>query len=272
MTDIKEKLLHVMDLRVTKDLVVAFSGGVDSALLLTVAAEFASYKKLSLLAITFHTKLHPMQDLEEAKNLATSLNISHQIIRCDELTEAGISDNPENRCYLCKKYLFEKLRHVASQKGISCIMDGTNYDDMQVHRPGIKALQELNIISPLAEAKLTKADVRAIASEYGISVANRPSTPCLATRFTYGTPLRYDMLENVEKAEIFLNSLGFYNIRVRVHGPIARIEVDADDIAKLFKHKETLVTSLKEYGYTYITIDLEGFRSGSMDYGITTPR
>lgn len=145
------------------------------------------------------------------------------------------------------------------------IMDGTNEDDLHVYRPGLRALKELGIISPLAEEKVTKAEVRELAEEYGLSVASKPAMPCLATRFPYGTDLTYEKLEKVEKGEAFIRKLGLYNLRLRVHGGIARVEVDEQEIAKILQHREEIVRYLRQLGYSYITLDLEGFRSGSMD-------
>ncbi len=144
-------------------------------------------------------------------------------------------------------------------------MDGTNADDMQQYRPGIAALRELQIASPLAESGMTKDDIRSMAAEYGLSVADRPSSPCLATRFPYDAPLSGAMMQKVEKGEGFLKSLGFYNVRLRVHGELVRIEVDSKDLQLLLQHRASIITTLKKLGYMYITIDLEGFRSGSMD-------
>jgi uncharacterized protein len=149
-------------------------------------------------------------------------------------------------------------------------MDGTNADDMLSYRPGIHALEELQVISPLAESGMTKDDIRSLAEKYGLTVADRPSSPCLATRFPYGTRLSQSMLRKVEKGEIYLKSLGFYNVRLRVHGDIARIEVDREDLQMVFQHREEIVRYLKEIGYVYITIDLEGFHSGSMDLNLKT--
>ena len=149
--------------------------------------------------------------------------------------------------------------------GIKTIMDGTNEDDLHVYRPGIRALRELSIISPLAETEMTKEEIRRMAEEYGLSVATKPSTPCLATRFPYGTQLTYEKMRQVENGEEILKSFGFYNVRLRVHDDIARIETDKEDFEQLLKHKEEIVKELKKIGYDYITLDLEGFRSGSMD-------
>lgn len=260
--------LQLLDNYINQDIIIAFSGGVDSALLVKAASEIGSEKKYAIHAVTFQTTLHPAADAEITSKLARDIGVAHHVIQVDELQHAGIENNPENRCYLCKKYLFTRLREMAGEMALSLIMDGTNADDMQVYRPGIRALGELQIASPLAESGMTKDDVRAMAATYGLSVASRPSAPCLATRFPYGTPLSQLMMERVEKGEDFLKSLGFYNVRLRVHGDIARIEVDQKNLSLLLQKREGIIAYLKQLGYVYITIDLEGFRSGSMDYNI----
>lgn len=268
MSNYSEKHLHLMKLMdqyTDSDIIIAFSGGVDSSLVLKAACEKAKEKGTKVYAVTIHTKLHPMNDLEIARIVAQEEGAIHAVIHVDELNEAGISNNPENRCYLCKKCLFQKLIDMAKERNIHHILEGTNEDDLHVYRPGVKALQELNIKSPLAEAKLTKAEVRKLAKEYGISVANRPSAPCLATRFPYGVELSYDIMRQIEKAEEHIRSFGFYNVRVRIHNDIARIEVDENDIEKLLIERVNIISFMKEIGFCYITIDLEGFRSGSMD-------
>ena len=261
-------LLQLLEKVIDRDIIIAFSGGVDSSLLLQVASEICSKKDLSVHGVTFQTTLHPRGDTTIARNFAENLGVSHHIIQVDEMQQSGINNNPVNRCYLCKKYLFGRLRQMASAMGISLIMDGTNADDMQTYRPGIQALKEMEIVSPLAEAAMTKDDVRTLATEYALSVAERPSTPCLATRFPYGTALSHEMMQEVEKGEDFLRSLGFYNVRLRIHGELARIEVDHKDIATVLQYHNRIVNYLKNAGYTYITLDLEGFHSGSMDRNI----
>lgn len=263
-----EKLVSLIDDYSKKDILIAFSGGVDSSLLLKLACESAKKNNTKVYAVTVHTELHPMNDIVIAKEVAKEAGAIHSVINVDELESAGIKNNPVDRCYLCKKYLFSKLKEVAKELNIDTILEGTNEDDRHVYRPGIKALGELGIISPLAESKMTKSDVRQLAGEFGISVANRPSTPCLATRFPYRTSLSYENMQKVERAEDYIRELGLYNVRVRIHDDIARVEVDDDEMEKLMCHRKDIVAHLKELGYEYITLDIEGFRSGSMDYKI----
>ncbi len=247
------------------DIVIAFSGGIDSSLLLRIATLKAKEKGTNVYAVTIHTQLHPMNDLEIAKRVANEMGAIHKVIHVDELAEADIENNPEDRCYRCKRHLFSELLKLTKEFGAKYLLDGTNFDDLHQYRPGIKALNELGVISPLAKNEMTKAEIRTFASEFNISVANRPSAPCLATRFPYNTPISYEIMRKIEIAEDFIRDLGFYNVRVRVHNDISRIEIDKDDIAKFVVVKDEIVNKMKEVGFTYVTLDLEGFRSGSMD-------
>ena len=246
-----------------EDVVVAFSGGVDSSLLLKLACEAA--KNTTVYAVTIQSELQPQNDLEIAKTVAMEMGAKHVVLTIHELQEAGIQTNPKDRCYLCKKYLFGQIRQFAAQKGITQILEGTNEEDLHKYRPGIRAIRELGIFSPLAAVGMTKEEVRTLANEYGISVANRPSAPCLATRFPYGTMLSLEALTKVEQAEQYLRALGFRNIRVRVYGEIVRIEVGNDQLMEAVAKRENINSYFKTLGYHYITLDLEGLRSGSMD-------
>ncbi len=261
----KEGLLQAMEQYAGEDMAVAFSGGVDSALLLKIACDAAEKTGKRVYAVTVHTRLHPVKETEEAKRICRDMGATHIILNVDELEEAGIMDNPASRCYLCKKQIFLRIKEKAAELSVHTILEGTNEDDLHVYRPGIKALKELGIISPLADAGLCKEEVRALAARYGLKTASKPSTPCLATRFPYGTRLDYEKLAQVEKGEGYLKGLGLHNVRLRVHGDIARIEADEDAFGILTEHRKEITGYLKELGYVYITLDLEGFRSGSMD-------
>ncbi len=264
----KNHLLEKMSLYAAQDVVIAFSGGADSSLLLKLACEAAKETGKKVYGATVQTRLHPAGEIEEAKRLCREMGAAFVLLTVDELKEAGIMDNPVERCYLCKRHLFQKILEKASELGVLHVLEGTNEDDLHVYRPGIRALKELGIASPLAEAGMTKAEVRALAKEYGISTASKPASPCLATRFPYGTELSYEKLKQVEKGEAFLRGFAFKNVRLRVHGDIARIEVDREDLTGLIEHSEEITSYLKELGYCYITLDMEGFRSGSMDINI----
>ena len=259
---------------------VAFSGGVDSSLLLAAACRAAANslpagaasreaaKEKMVYAATVHTSLHPVQDADVAARVASELGASHLVVEIDELKDADIADNPTDRCYRCKKFLFSRLQKEAEALGVSVILEGSNADDTHVYRPGLRAVQELGIKSPLLELGLTKREVRALAAEYGISVADRPSAPCLATRFPYWTRLSRERMQQVDEGEQFLRELGFYNVRIRAHGDTARIEVDRKDMEKLLERAEEAVEKIRGLGFSYVTLDLEGFRSGSMDINL----
>ena len=247
------------------DICLAFSGGVDSSLLLKAAVDAAEETGKKVYAVTFDSRLHPACDLEIAGQVAKELGGIHQVIQIDELEQADIQMNPENRCYLCKRRLFSCLKEFAEERKITCILDGTNEDDLHVYRPGIQALGELGIISPLAELHITKAEVKALASMYGISVASRPSTPCMATRIPYGMELNYDILARIGEGEAFLREMFSGNVRLRLHKNVARIELDPECLEQAVMKREQVISRLKELGFSYVTLDLEGFRSGSMD-------
>lgn len=264
----RQMLEHKMEELATEDICLAFSGGVDSSLLLKAAADAAEKTGKKVYAVTFDSRLHPSCDLETARRVAAELGGIHHVISVDELEQEAIRHNPVNRCYLCKYHLFETLKAFAEARGITRILDGTNEDDMHVYRPGIRALKELGILSPLAELHFTKQEVKAVAADYGISVASRPSTPCMATRIPYGMDIDYDMLERIAEGEAFLRNIVSGNVRLRLHGNVARIEVDMAAFPQLMAVRERIVERLKELGFDYLTLDLEGFRSGSMDIGL----
>lgn len=259
------KLTNLMENYTKNDVVIAFSGGVDSSLLLKLASESAKLNKTKVYAVTFHTKLHPVKEKDFTAEIAKKHGVIHKIIEIDELREAGIEENPKERCYLCKKHMFSRLKDYAKTVGVKVIIEGTNHDDLGMYRPGIRAIAELGILSPLADVCMTKEEVRKMAKAHSVSASNKPSTPCLATRFEYGMKLDYEEIKKVEKAEEYIRSLGFYNVRLRVHGKIARIEVDSSDIPLLVNKKDDIILFVKELGFLYVTLDLEGFVSGSMD-------
>lgn len=268
MLEIKTRLEQMMAEYAKEDICLAFSGGVDSSLLLKVAADAAGKTGKAVYAVTFDSRLHPSCDLEIAARVAKELGGIHKVVSVNELEQEEIRFNPVNRCYLCKKKLFQSLKDYAKEMNIPYIMDGTNEDDLHVYRPGIRALRELGIISPLAELHITKVQVKELASWYGISVASRPSAPCMATRLPYGTEIDYDILNLIGKGEEFVSSLVKGNVRLRLHNDIVRIEVDQEAMGNLMEKSREIIAYLKELGFVYITMDLEGFRSGSMDVGI----
>lgn len=253
------------------NIVVAYSGGVDSSLVLRLALEEAAGNPVKVYAVTARTLLHPLGEWQEAMQTAEKLGAVHRLVDVDELREAGIEDNPVNRCYLCKKTMFSKIKasilSEVSPSERALFLDGTNADDLKEYRPGLKALTELGIVSPLAVAGLTKPEVRRMAEEYGLASAQRPSAPCLITRLPYGQKVDYGTLRRIDEGEKYIRSLGLRNVRLRCHGNIARLEVDGEALSKLTspENRESVIKYLKGLGFGYITLDLEGFRSGSMD-------
>ncbi len=261
MKNLREKIKDL----VKEDLVVAFSGGVDSSVLLKIACEEARKTNKKVYAVTFETKLHPACDINNAIAVANEAGAIHHICKVNELDSIDIRFNPVDRCYKCKYYLFSTLKEFSNSLNCTNIIDGTNFDDLKEYRPGLKALKELGIISPLAELSISKAKIRDIAKSLNLSVSNRPSAPCLATRLPYGKEIDYKLLERIDKGEDYLKSLGFLVNRIRVHDDIARIEIEKSDFNNFIKNNEEITKKLKEFGFIYITLDLEAFRSGSMD-------
>lgn len=253
------------------NIAVAYSGGVDSTLVLRLALEAAAGNPVRVYAVTARTALHPLGEWQEARRTAEKLGAVHRLIDVDELREAGLEDNPVNRCYLCKKTMFSKIKaSILSEVPLSertLFLDGTNADDLKEYRPGLKALAELGIVSPLAVAGLTKPEVRQMAGEYGLASAQKPSAACLITRLPYGQKVDYGTLQRIDDGEKYIRSLGFRNVRLRCHGNIARLEVDGEALPELARpeNREAVIRYLKGLGFGYITLDLEGFRSGSMD-------
>ena len=247
-----------------KTLVVAFSGGTDSSLLLKVAQNCL---KDNVLAVTIGSAFTSDYDVKAAREFIDDHGIAITIASVDVLSHKDIPENPPDRCYHCKKVIFETIIQIAREKGITTIAEGSNADDSADYRPGKKALQELKIESPLKEAGLTKDEIRKLSKELGLKNWDRPSSSCLATRFPYGTHLTKEGLHRIAEAEKFLRSFGFGYIRVRDHDDIARIELTHNDMQKILSGDtgNKIVAHLKNLGYTYVTLDLEGFRSGSMD-------
>ena len=243
----------------------AFSGGVDSALLLTVLSELHARKPFPLLAVVFSTAFHTAEETASALKQAEELGVPAERVDRDVLADSVLRANPKDRCYHCKRSLFSEMKRIAAAHGIKNLVDGTNADDTKVYRPGRKALEELGVLSPLAICGFTKDEIRAAARELLVPVADKPSTPCLATRFPYGTVLTDEALRNVERGEAYLRELGLNVVRLRVHGNVARIETDADGFETASAKRFEIAFELRRLGFPYASLDLEGFRSGSMD-------
>ncbi len=242
---------------------IAFSGGVDSTFLLKVAHDELGEKVLAVSAVSI---LSPKRETEAAAAFCQKEGIRLVTIQIDPLKIPGFKNNPENRCYICKKEIFNKIRSLSFENGISAVCDGSNADDTGDYRPGMQAIRELGIKSPLLECGLTKKNIRELSKIMGLPTWNKPSAACLASRFVYGETITEKKLKMVEIAEDFLQELGFRQKRVRIHGEnLARIEVMPEDFEKILAVKDEINSFFKELGFVYTTLDLTGFRSGSMN-------
>ncbi len=248
--------------------VIAFSGGVDSTFLLKVCVDLLGEKAL---AVTARSETYPVRELEEAKNLARLIGAKHVVIVSEELDVPGFSENPPNRCFLCKHELFSKVKQIARDHGIEWVFDASNVDDVGDFRPGRMAARELRVRSPLEEAGLTKEEIRVLSRMLGLPTWNKPAFACLSSRFPYHTQITRPALKKVEEAENVLWDLGMRQFRVRHHDTIARIELGEEEMQKFWENdlREKIISQLKSIGYTYVALDLEGYRTGSMNETLT---
>lgn len=261
--------LHIKLDNIIKDLlkdkfVLAFSGGVDSALILKLASKFRREEN-DVVAMFFYALSTTDEELENAKILAKKMNVKLIVKEVDILTDENIINNAKDRCFHCKSLLFKEAIKLKDELGYGSVVDGTNTDDHKVYRPGLKALKSLGVVSPLNMAGLSKADVRDYAAKLNLEVSKKPSAPCLLTRFPYGAKITKDKLKRVEAGESFLRGLGLEKFRLRDHEGLARLEIQDKDLEKVLAKKDDIINKLKDLGYAYVTLDLEGFRSGSMD-------
>ncbi|MCK4347856.1 MAG: ATP-dependent sacrificial sulfur transferase LarE [Thermoplasmatales archaeon] len=247
-----------------ESVLISYSGGVDSTFLLKVASDVLKDKAI---AVTASSEIHSSKELEEAKKNAKMLGVRHFVINTNELDNENFVSNTPERCYYCKKELFSKLWELAKQYGLNYVIDGSNYDDVNYFRPGMRAVSELGVKSPLKDAKLTKEEIRNLSKRMNLPTWDKPSFPCLATRFPYGSEITKEKLLRVKRAEQFLAKFGIKQLRVRDYGDIARIEVMKEDMRIFLDENisKKIVDELTDLGYTYITLDLQGYRTGSMN-------
>ena len=262
----EEKYLALHSLLVGMSrVVVAYSGGVDSVFLLRVAVDTLGAEQV--LAIIGDSPSYPSREGQEAIRLAEEMHVPYRVIQTEELQDERYAANPNNRCYYCKHDLFSRIQHIAQAEGFAAVLDGNNADDIGDWRPGQQAGRELGVRSPLLEAGLSKAEIRALSQQLGLPTWNKPASACLASRIPYGTPITTTALSAVEQAENYLRDLGFRQLRVRHHDKLARIEVAPEEMARFSDRalRDTITAHLRTFGYQYVTLDLLGYRTGSLN-------
>lgn len=268
MTDLERKYEALLDyLSLYDSIAVAFSGGVDSSLLLYAARESVGDRAI---AITATSPLFPKREIEEAKSFCDERGIEQVLFETHELETEGFRDNPTNRCYLCKSTMLARAAEIAKERGLAIIAEGSNVDDENDYRPGFKAVEEAGAISPLKHVGLTKNEIREISKDKGLSTWNKQSFACLGSRFAYGDTLSDERLEMVDKAEQALLDLGFHQVRVRFHGTIARVELPVEEFSHAIEEgvRGEIVGRIKDCGFEYVVMDLAGYKTGSMNTGV----
>jgi len=251
-------------LKSMKKVLVAFSGGVDSTFLLKAAQDVLGSNVMAVIA---SSATYPEREQQEALRIAEDLKVKYKVIHTKELDDPHFRDNPPERCYFCKKELFSRLKEIASEENIPHVCDGSNFEDILDFRPGSRAAQELDVRSPLKEARLEKKEIRVLSKKLGLPTWDKPSMACLSSRFPYFTPIDNESLRQIDSAEEYLRTKGFSQLRVRHHGQMARIEIDPRDFSVIMEKqtREEIVANLKKIGYLYVTLDLTGYRTGSMN-------
>jgi pyridinium-3,5-biscarboxylic acid mononucleotide sulfurtransferase len=242
---------------------VAFSGGVDSSLALAIAAR--ALPKERVLAVTSNNETYLPSELDLAREFADSLGVEHLIVNTRELDNPDYASNPADRCYFCKSTLYSDLRNIAEERGYACVVDGANADDEGDYRPGRKAAKELEVVSPLSIARVSKAEVRELAKHLGLPSWDKPALACLSSRFPYGQEITAEKLAQVARAEEYLRREGFRQVRVRHHGEIARLEVGPEEMERAFALREEISVELKDAGFLYVALDLSGYATGSLN-------
>ncbi len=263
--EIQQKLERLkVYLKELESVAIAFSGGVDSTFLLAAAHDTLGDKAV---AVTARSCSFPKRELNAAQAFTSERGIRHILIDSEELSIPGFSDNPPDRCYLCKTELFTEIRRVARENGLKYVAEGSNADDVGDYRPGLRAIAELGVKSPLRHAELTKQEIRALSKEMGLPTWQKQSFACLASRFVYGERITEEKLKKIDQAESLLLEMGFSQVRVRIHGDLARIELSPDEFDRMLDRKirETIHDKLRAYGFSYVSLDLRGYRTGSMN-------
>ena len=249
------------------DLIVAFSGGVDSTLLLYMAFRVLGDR---VLAITARSPVHPEREIRFAEEFTAQMGIPHMVVDSREMQQDDFRANRPDRCYVCKKNLLTDLIELGHNRGMKHLVHGANLDDLGDFRPGMQAAREASILAPYIELSINKGTIRAISAYYNLEIAEKPAMPCMASRIAYGEEVTREKLDQIEAAESFLNTLGFKEFRVRHHGDTARIEVLPRDLAALIENREKISSKLHELGFVYVSLDLDGFKSGSLNAALNT--